>query len=78
MADRLSLLTGILGEFAIYGDFETLTPFGSGHINDTFRSRLNGRPGFTGGPMRRRPRVPDSGSLPPPPKCPTWLPVRGR
>ncbi|MDR2019772.1 MAG: aminoglycoside phosphotransferase family protein [Treponema sp.] len=41
MGDRLSLLTGVLGQFVIYGELETAAPFGSGHINDTFRSRWN-------------------------------------
>ncbi|AEF84335.1 MdsC protein [Treponema primitia ZAS-2] len=39
--DRLSLLTGLLDKFAIYGEFESAEPFGSGHINATFRSRWN-------------------------------------
>jgi aminoglycoside phosphotransferase (APT) family kinase protein len=35
------LLRGILGRFAIYGEMETVEPFGSGHINSTYRSRWN-------------------------------------
>jgi hypothetical protein len=31
----------ILGQFAIYGEFEFAEPFGSGHINSTYRSRWN-------------------------------------
>jgi hypothetical protein len=30
-----------LGRFTIYGELETVEPFGSGHINGTFRSRWN-------------------------------------
>ena len=31
----------IIHQFAIYGDFIEATPFGSGHINSTFRSVWN-------------------------------------
>ena len=36
-----SLLREIPGRFAIYGEFEFAEPFGSGHINNTYRSRWN-------------------------------------
>ncbi|MDR1446252.1 MAG: aminoglycoside phosphotransferase family protein [Treponema sp.] len=39
--DRLSLLRGVIHQFAIYGDFESAEAFGSGHINSTFRSSWN-------------------------------------
>jgi hypothetical protein len=39
--DRSSLLFDVIHQFAIYGEFESVEPFGSGHINDTFRSRWN-------------------------------------
>ncbi|QQO09493.1 phosphotransferase enzyme family protein [Breznakiella homolactica] len=39
--DPLSLLYNILDRFALYGDFETAKPYGSGHINSTFMSRWN-------------------------------------
>jgi Ser/Thr protein kinase RdoA (MazF antagonist) len=38
---RMHLLCGILDRFAIYGDVEAVSPYGSGHINDTFASRWN-------------------------------------
>ncbi|MDR3116124.1 MAG: aminoglycoside phosphotransferase family protein [Treponema sp.] len=31
----------VLGRFALYGEFEFAEPFGSGHINHTYRSRWN-------------------------------------
>jgi Ser/Thr protein kinase RdoA (MazF antagonist) len=37
--DRLSLLLGLVHQFAIYGELESAESFGSGHINNTFRSR---------------------------------------
>jgi Ser/Thr protein kinase RdoA (MazF antagonist) len=40
-ADRLSLLRGVIDQFAIYGEFEGAEAFGSGHINSTFRSSWN-------------------------------------
>ncbi|MDR3139023.1 MAG: phosphotransferase [Treponema sp.] len=40
-SDALSLLTGIIHQFLLYGDFEEVYAFGSGHINDTFVSRWN-------------------------------------
>jgi hypothetical protein len=36
-----SLPGEVLEQFAIYGEFEFAEPFGSGHINNTFRSRWN-------------------------------------
>jgi hypothetical protein len=39
--DRLALLRGVLNQFAIYGEFESAEPFGSGHINSTYRSQWN-------------------------------------
>ncbi|MDR2071458.1 MAG: aminoglycoside phosphotransferase family protein [Treponema sp.] len=36
-----SLLREVLGQFAIYGEFECAESFGSGHINNTYRSRWN-------------------------------------
>ncbi|MDR2517052.1 MAG: aminoglycoside phosphotransferase family protein [Spirochaetaceae bacterium] len=39
--NRLDLLKALLEDFAIYGDFESVEPFGSGHINTTFASRWN-------------------------------------
>jgi Ser/Thr protein kinase RdoA (MazF antagonist) len=39
--DVLSLFSGVAHQFAIYGEFESVEPFGSGHINSTFRSRWN-------------------------------------
>ena len=39
--DRLPLLYSILDQFALYGDFETASPYGTGHINSTFMSRWN-------------------------------------
>jgi Ser/Thr protein kinase RdoA (MazF antagonist) len=41
LSDGLSLLTEMIHQFLIYGDFEGAAPFGSGHINDTFVSRWN-------------------------------------
>ena len=35
------MAAGIARQFAIYGDFIGAAPFGSGHINDTFRSEWN-------------------------------------
>jgi hypothetical protein len=35
------LLRAVLGQFAIYGEFESAELFGSGHINNTCRSRWN-------------------------------------
>jgi len=41
-ASRNSKLLGeIVNQFAIYGDFKTAEPFGSGHINSTFASLWN-------------------------------------
>lgn len=40
-SDRLHLLCGVMDRFAIYGDVEVVSPYGSGHINDTFASRWN-------------------------------------
>jgi len=36
-----ALAAEIVHEFAIYGEFEGISPFGTGHINDTFLSRWN-------------------------------------
>jgi hypothetical protein len=36
-----SLPREVLGRFAIYGEFESAESFGSGHINNTYRSRWN-------------------------------------
>jgi len=36
-----SLAREAAGNFAIYGEFEEISPFGRGHINDTFLSRWN-------------------------------------
>jgi hypothetical protein len=36
-----SLPRELLSQFAIYGEFEFAEPFGSGHINNTYRSRWN-------------------------------------
>ncbi|MDR3191457.1 MAG: aminoglycoside phosphotransferase family protein [Treponema sp.] len=36
-----SLFREVLSRFAIYGEFESVEPFGSGHINNTYRSRWN-------------------------------------
>ncbi|MCL2243892.1 MAG: aminoglycoside phosphotransferase family protein [Treponema sp.] len=33
--------SGIIGQFAIYGELTEIKAFGSGHINDTFQSRWN-------------------------------------
>jgi Ser/Thr protein kinase RdoA (MazF antagonist) len=41
LSDGLSLLTEMIHQFSIYGDFQEAAPFGSGHINDTFVSRWN-------------------------------------
>ncbi|MDR2377081.1 MAG: aminoglycoside phosphotransferase family protein [Treponema sp.] len=38
---KQALLRTILDRFFIYGDLETLIPFGNGHINDTFVSTWN-------------------------------------
>jgi hypothetical protein len=38
---RLPLLLNVLHQFTIYGEFEFAEPFGSGHINNTFRSQWN-------------------------------------
>jgi hypothetical protein len=38
---KLSLLEGIIPQFAIYGELVNLKPFGKGHINDTFLSTWN-------------------------------------
>ena len=35
------LLREIVNNFAIYGEFEEISPFGGGHINDTFLSHWN-------------------------------------
>lgn len=37
----LELLTSIVNDFSIYGDFIDAKPFGNGHINGTFLSRWN-------------------------------------
>ncbi|MDR1574752.1 MAG: aminoglycoside phosphotransferase family protein [Treponema sp.] len=34
-------LWDVLDQFALYGELETIEPFGRGHINSTFRSRWN-------------------------------------
>jgi hypothetical protein len=39
--DYLSLLLEAMPQFSIYGEFESAEPFGSGHINQTYRSRWN-------------------------------------
>ncbi|MDR3145893.1 MAG: aminoglycoside phosphotransferase family protein [Treponema sp.] len=39
--DYVSLLKGVLSQFAIYGEFESAEAFGSGHINNTYRSQWN-------------------------------------
>jgi hypothetical protein len=41
VGQKTALLAEILGDFFIYGDFEELSPFGKGHINDTFLSCWN-------------------------------------
>ena len=41
-------LNEIIPRFAIYGDFEGVRPFGSGHINNTFQSSWN-QAGMEGG-----------------------------
>ncbi|MDR0731239.1 MAG: mucin desulfatase, partial [Treponema sp.] len=38
---KQSLLRAVLDSFSIYGDLETIIPFGNGHINDTFVSTWN-------------------------------------
>jgi len=37
---RLKLLSSVVKDFAILGDLESLSPFGTGHINETFVSRF--------------------------------------
>jgi Ser/Thr protein kinase RdoA (MazF antagonist) len=37
----LQIITGIVRQFAIYGEFISASSFGGGHINDTFQSRWN-------------------------------------
>ena len=39
--NQLRRLWESLDQFAIYGELETIKPFGRGHINSTFRSRWN-------------------------------------
>jgi Ser/Thr protein kinase RdoA (MazF antagonist) len=39
--DRLPALLDCIHRFALYGEFETAAPFGTGHINETFVSRWN-------------------------------------
>jgi Ser/Thr protein kinase RdoA (MazF antagonist) len=39
--NRLPALMDCIRRFALYGEFETAAPFGSGHINETFVSRWN-------------------------------------
>ena len=41
MNNNAELPGGIIRYFAIYGDFEWVKPFGSGHINATFQSQWN-------------------------------------
>jgi hypothetical protein len=38
---KTALLEKIFEKFSLYGELEELTPFGKGHINDTFLSRWN-------------------------------------
>jgi hypothetical protein len=35
------ILAGIVQQFVIYGEFIGVSPFGTGHINDTYRSQWN-------------------------------------
>ncbi|MDR0668450.1 MAG: aminoglycoside phosphotransferase family protein [Treponema sp.] len=39
--EKQALLRAVLDRFVIYGDVETIVPFGKGHINDTFVSTWN-------------------------------------
>jgi Ser/Thr protein kinase RdoA (MazF antagonist) len=39
--DYTAVLQDILPQFSIYGECENIEPFGSGHINNTYRSRWN-------------------------------------
>jgi Ser/Thr protein kinase RdoA (MazF antagonist) len=39
--DPLNALLDCVRQFALYGEFEDASPFGNGHINDTFVSRWN-------------------------------------
>jgi len=39
--NRLAVLQGLINQFLIYGDCESIEAFGSGHINSTYRSVWN-------------------------------------